>query len=102
VGSSAHAQTVQANYTAVITSVEDPFNVFNNTIVVGGAVQGSFSYVPSQLTLFNSGANSTFYVSPFPNDSTFSANIGGVALSAFPSTLLGVGVHCTDGVCFAC
>lgn len=93
-GSSAHAQRVQANYTAVITSVEDPFNVFNNTIVVGGAVQGSFSY-NSDLSKFyepDFRDNRAGYYTRPSNNATFSASIGGVTLTAFPSPLMFVGV----------
>jgi len=86
--SPAHAQRVQANYTGVITSVEDPFNVFNNTIVVGGAVQGSFTYVPSQFQNLPS-------IPPLPdsqalyryvnslNDGSITANIGGVSIRTY-------------------
>lgn len=100
-GNSASAQVIHAQYTGVITSIEDPLHVFNNSLSVGGTVQGLLQYDPLQMERLNTSLPDTqaaYRYANTANDGLIDAIIGGVPIHTSTATPLFAMVHNDDPV----
>ena len=75
-------QPVAANYSAVITSVDDRLNVFNGLLTPGKTVGGHYDYDPAQLDTVAIDAFTALHVSNKRDAAHFSFAAGPLALGA--------------------